>query len=86
MSDPLSSLDDIEQNMQQVSPQQELAMIKAPMYQSQKQTDLLIETTINALYQQLMEKTAVIKALQSEISKLKEKPKKPQSEVNTPHN
>ncbi len=75
MSDPLDSLEDIEKGMPQMSAQQELAMIKAPMYQSQKQTDLLVETTINQVYQKLIEKNAVIKALQSEIAVLKKRAK-----------
>ena len=81
--DPLSTLEDIENSgpeipqMPKMSPEQELAIVKAPMYQSQKQTDLLIETTINALYKQLMEKTAVIMALQAENAELRKKGEKP---------
>jgi hypothetical protein len=75
MSDPLGSLEDIEKSMPQMSADQELAMIKAPMYQSQKQTDLLTEATINQIYGKLIEKNAVIKALQSEIAVLKKRAK-----------
>ena len=87
MSDnPLDVLDDIEQTMPKMSAEQELAMIKAPMYQSQKQTDLLTETTINQLYRQLMEKTAVIKALQAENAELKKKYEPTQPKPETPQN
>jgi len=70
--DPLDVLSDIEQ---QASPtmraDQELAMIKAPMYQAQKNADLMTETTINQVYQKLIEKNAVIQALLAENAKLK---------------
>ncbi len=83
---PLSTLPNIEENgpqMPKMSLEQELAMVKAPMYQSQKQTDLLIEATINQLYKQLMEKTGVIMALQAENAELRKKDEKPPE---TPHN
>ncbi len=83
---PLSTLPDMEEagpQMPKMSAEQELAMVKAPMYQSQKQTDLLIETTINQLYKQLMEKTGVIMALQAENAELRKKDEKP---AEPPHN
>ena len=75
--DTLPNIEDVEQQMPKMSPEQELAMVKAPMYQSQKQTDLLIETTINQLFRQLMDKTAVIMALQAENAELRKKAEKP---------
>lgn len=79
----IPDMEDIEQQMPKMSSEQELAMVKAPMYQSQKQTDLLIEATINQLYKQLMEKTGVIMALQAENAELRKKDEKPPE---TPHN
>lgn len=68
--DELPNIESIEQTPQ-MSAEQELAMIKAPMYQAQKGAELLTETTINNLYKSLLEKTAVIQALQKEIAELK---------------
>jgi hypothetical protein len=75
----LPNIEELEKEMPQMSAQQELAMIKAPMYQSQKQTDLLVETTINQVYQKLIEKNAVIMALQKELAELKQKLEKVQN-------
>ncbi len=88
MENPLDSLPDIEvgEPQKKMTPEQELALVKAPMYQSQKQTDLLIEATINGLYNQLMEKTAIIKALQAENAKLRKTGKVSENPPENPQN
>jgi len=67
----LENLENIEESMK-ISPEQELAMLKAPMYQAQKNYDLMAEQTINKLYAQLLEKVGIISVQSKEIAELKQ--------------
>ncbi len=80
-ANPLDNLPNIEQDSDQImaqemqppTAQQELAQIKAPMYQVEKQYQMMVESTINLVYKQLIEKNAIIMTQSKEIAELKEK-------------
>jgi len=81
----IPNLEELEKDMSKMTADQELAMIKAPYYQAKAMRDqananfeLVAEQTINQVYKHLIEKNAVVKALQSELAKSK-KPEEPQN-------
>jgi len=72
-TDPMKKIPNLEeqQSPQQLTSAQNLMVLKAPLYQAEKDHALIANTIIDSLWNSLEQKNAIIHALQTELAKHK---------------